>query len=256
MSETPVRIEIADYVAVVTLDRPPVNALNLEMRELLTGIFDAITDRKDVRVAILTGAGTIFSAGADLKDRPPADEPGAFANHNRIVRETANSIKECSKPVIAAINGAAVGAGMSIALACDIMLASENAVFGMPEINVGLAGGAALLHEFFGRSRQRRMLYTGMRLPAEELYRLGIIEASLPKEQLLPEARKIANEIAAKNPLGIRYAKQSANMVALMPPRDAYRFEQNFTVELSKTDNAKEARSAFIEKRKPNFKDE
>lgn len=256
MSEEFVRFEVADYIAVVTLNRPPANPLNSATRRRITEIFDEITDRKDVRVAILTGAGKIFCAGADLKDRPSVDDPGAYWQHNRVIRETAQSIRECSKPVISAVNGAALGAGLSLALSCDIAVASENAFFGMPEINVGLAGGAALLHEFFGRSRMRRMMFTGMRMSADELYRLGIIECSVPHEQLMPEAMKIAEEISSKNPQGIRYAKLSANLAMEMPARDAYRFEQNYTVELSKTENAKEAKRAFLEKRKPVFKDE
>lgn len=256
MTADDVRLEVSDYIAVVTLDRPPANALNVKVRQRITEIFDEITDRSEVRVAVLTATGKVFCSGADLKDRPSTKEPGQFWQYNRVVRETTNAIKECAKPVIAAINGAALGAGLSLAMACDIMFASENAVFGMPEINVGLAGGAALLQEHFGRSRLRRMMYTGMRLSAAEMYRLGLIEASLPIEQLMPEALKLAAEIADKNPLGIRYAKLSANMVQLMPQRDAYRFEQNHTVALSKTENAMEARRAFIEKRKPKFKDE
>ncbi|MFH1605658.1 MAG: enoyl-CoA hydratase/isomerase family protein [Pseudomonadota bacterium] len=256
MSTEDVHLEVSDYIAVVTLDRPPANPLNSNARQCLTKIFDEITDRKDVRVAVLTGAGKIFCSGADLKDRPSTKDPGQYWLHNRIVRETGNSIKECSKPVIAAVNGPALGAGMGLAMSCDILIASENAVFGLPEINVGLAGGAAMLQEHFGRSRLRRLLYTGMRMPAAEMYRLGLIEASVPPEQLMPEALKIAAEIAEKNPLGIRFAKLSANMVQLMPQRDAYRFEQNFTVELSKTENAAEARRAFAEKRKPVYKDD
>lgn len=249
-----VLVEVSEFIATVTLDRPPANALDRVTRERLVSVFDEISDRDDVRVAILTAAGNIFCSGADLKDRPSADVAGQYWRHNRLVRETANSIRECARPVIAAVNGAALGAGMGIAAACDIILASENAVFGMPEINVGLAGGAALLEDMFGRSRMRRMMYTGMRLPADELYRLGVIEASVARPELMPEARKIAKEIAAKNPLGIRYAKLSANLADLMPPRDAYRFEQNYTYELSKTEDAQEARLAFLERRDPVFR--
>jgi enoyl-CoA hydratase len=254
MSDSYITLEVSNHIGVVTMNRPPVNALNSAAREQITNIFDEITDRDDVRVAILTGAGDIFSGGADLKDRPSASQPGAHWRHNRITREAGNSIRECAKPVIAAINGAAIGSGFGMAAACDIMIASDNAYISMPEINVGLAGGAALLEQFFGRSRMRRMMFTGMKLSADELYRLGVIEASVPRESLVAEAMAIAEEIAAKAPLGIRLAKQSANMAGLMSPRDTYRFEQNFTVELSKTEDCKEAQRAFVEKRKPVFK--
>jgi enoyl-CoA hydratase len=249
-----VTLDVADYVAVATLNRPPVNAVNWEMRQRLIEIFDEATDRDDIRVVVLTGQGKVFCAGADLKQRPDPGKHGQYWWHNRLTRETGNAIKECAKPVICAVNGAALGAGFGLMAACDIMLASEDAVFGMPEINVGLAGGAAMLRELFGKSHTRRMMFTGQRLPAAELYRLGVIEACVPADRLMPEAMAIATEIAGKSPLGIKYAKNSCNLVELMPPKDAYRFEQNFTYELSKTEDAAEARLATLEKRKPDFK--
>jgi enoyl-CoA hydratase len=249
-----VKLAVDDYVATVTLDHPPVNALNNAVREEIIEAFDAMSDREDIRVAILTGAGKTFCAGADLKDRPDLGRPGAYGHHNRVTRETTNAIRECRKPVIAAVNGAALGAGLGLMVACDIMLASENAVFGMPEINVGLAGGATTLRALFGRSRMRRMLFTGCRIPAAELYRLGLIECCVPPEQLMDEAIAIAREIAAKSPLGIKYAKQSCNLTELTPSREVYRFEQGYTVELAGTEDAREARQAFLEKRKPRFK--
>jgi enoyl-CoA hydratase len=256
MSADSVVVDASDYIAVVRIDRPPVNALDKDTRRLLTSIFDEFTDRDDVRVAVLTASGNVFCAGSDLKDRPSPEVAGDFWRHSRIVREAANAIRECSKPVIAAVNGAALGAGLDLAAACDIILASDNAVFGMPEINVGLAGGGAMLEELFGRSRMRRMMYTGASFPASELYRLGVIEMSVPQHDLLAEAMGIAREIAAKNPLGIRYAKMSANIAEAMPRRDAYRLEQNYTFELSKTKDAQEAREAFLEKRTAAFKGE
>ena len=254
MTSDIVILSVADGIATVTLNRPPVNAVNGALRYRLVEIFDEISDRDDVRVAVLTGQGKVFSAGADLKDRPDPSKPGAFWQHNRITRETGNAIKECSKPVIAAVNGAALGAGFGLMAACDIMFAAEGAMFGMPEIDVGLAGGAAMMTELLGKSRARRMILTGMRMPAEELYRLGVIEAALPPDRLMPEVMAVAADIASKAPLGVKYAKNSLNMVELMPAKDAYRFEQNFTYELAKTEDSQEARRAFAEKRRPVFK--
>lgn len=254
MASETVTLEVADHVAVATLNRPPVNAVNWEMRERLIEIFDEATDRDDIRVVVLTAQGKVFCAGADLKQRPDPNKPGQYWWHNRLTRETGNAIKECAKPVVAAVNGAALGAGFDLMAACDVMLAAEEAVFGMPEIDVGLAGGGAMLRELFGKSRTRRMMFTGERLPAAELYRLGVIEACLPAERLLPEAMRIAREIAGKSPLSITRAKTSCNLVELMGQKDAYRFEQNFTYELSKTEDAAEARRATLEKRKPVFK--
>jgi enoyl-CoA hydratase len=249
-----VKLEVDQFVAVVTLNRPPVNALDRAMRDAIIAAFDAISERDDVRVAVLTANGRVFCAGADLRARPDRATTGAFHDHNRVTRETGNAIHECAKPVIAAINGAALGAGMGLMAACDIFLASEAATFGMPEIDVGLAGGAAMLHSLFGRSTMRRMMYTGQRLTAAEMYRLGVIEQVTSPDELMPTAMAMAETIASKSPLGIRYAKQSSNMVELMPQRDAYRFEQNFTMTLSGTEDALEARTAVLEKRTPVFK--
>ncbi len=254
MSSDVVTLEVSDYVAVATLNRPPVNAVNAEMRNRIIEIFDEVTDRDDIRCVVLTGQGKTFCAGADLKQRPDPTKAGSFWHHNRITRETGNSIKECTKPVICAVNGAALGAGFGLMASCDIMMASENAVFGMPEIDVGLAGGVAMLSELFSKSFVRRLTFTGDRLPAAELYRLGVLDSVWPLDQLLPEAMKMAARIAGKSPTGIKYAKNSANFVTLMSPKDAYRFEQNFTYELAKTEDAIEARTAQLEKRKPVFK--
>ena len=254
MTDKSLLLEIKDKVALVTLNRPPVNALNRQMRREIVAVFDEISARDDILCAVLTGQGTVFCAGADLKDRPDADIPGDFLEHNRITRETGNAIRECAKPVIAAINGAALGAGLGLAAACDILYASDNATVGMPEINVGLAGGASMLRTLFGRSTARRMFFTGQRLTAAELLQRNVIEAVLPPEELLPVAMELAYEIASKAPLAVAYAKRAANMVDVMPQRDAYRFEQEFTMALSRTEDAREARMAFLEKRAPQFK--
>lgn len=254
MTRQNIRLELDGMVALVTLDRPPVNALDRQTRRELIAVFDEISQRDDIRAAVLTGAGRTFCAGADLKDRPDPAAPGDFLEHNRITRETGNAIRECAKPVIAAVNGAALGAGLGLMASCDIFYAAEEAVFGMPEINVGLAGGASMLNALFGRSTTRRMFFTGVRLTAAELKERAIIEEVTSAADLLPTAMAVAQEIARKAPLAIRYAKEAANMVENMPQRDAYRLEQNYTMALSKTEDAREARMAFLEKRAPVFR--
>ena len=250
-----VKLSISDSIATVVMDRPPVNAQNARMRAELTWVFDTISDRDDVRVAILTGTGNMFSAGADIKERPAVvKEPGDYLRHNRVTRECFYSIKECAKPVIAAVNGPAMGAGYALMVFCDIMLASDNAFVSMPEIDVGLSGGARMLLELFPKSTARRMFFTGCRVSAAELYRLGVIEACVPRDQLMDEALKIAREIAAKSPLAMRYAKDDINTIEELSLRDAYRYEQNITIALSKTEDAREAQRAFIERRPPVFK--
>ncbi|VTU45208.1 MULTISPECIES: enoyl-CoA hydratase/isomerase family protein [unclassified Variovorax] len=247
-------LTVEDRIAVVTLNRPPVNAQNADLRNELIQVFDELSDRDDVSVIVLTGAGKCFSAGADIRERPNlAATPGAYGRHNRIVRESYYAVVECSKPVIAAINGAALGAGFGLVMGSDIWVASEDAYVSMPEINVGLAGGVTFLQKHFSQSRARRMFYTGMQVTAQELYRLGLVEACLPAAELMPYAMDIAREIASKSPIAVRLAKEAARLTLTMPPRDAYRYEQGNTVALSKTEDTKEAQKAFFEKRKPVF---
>ncbi|MGB3409162.1 MAG: enoyl-CoA hydratase/isomerase family protein [Jannaschia sp.] len=248
-------VAIADRIATVTMNRPPVNAQNRAVREELIAIFDGLSDDEDVRVVILTGAGKTFSAGADIKERVGmAATRGDYLRHNRLAREYFYAVADCEKPVIAAVNGPAIGAGFALMLASDIMLASETAWFQMPEVNVGLAGGAAFILDHFTKSRASAMYYTARRYPAADLYRLGVIEAVLPPETLMQEAMTYAREIAAKSPLAIRTAKRAFGTVSEMPTRDAYRYEQSLTVALSRTEDAAEAQAAFVEKRAPNFK--
>jgi enoyl-CoA hydratase len=247
-------LEVKDGVAVVTLNRPPVNAQNAEMRAEIAQVFDALTDMDDVAAVVLTGAGKVFCAGADIRERAGmAQAQGAYGKHNRLVRECYYAIVECSKPVVAAVNGAALGAGFGLVMAADIWVASEEAYVAMPEINVGLAGGVSFLQTYFSQSRARRMFYTGMQVPAQELYRLGLVEACLPAADLMPFAMGIASEIASKSPVAVRLAKEAARLTMTMPLRDAYRYEQGNTVALSRTEDSKEAQRAFLEKRKPKY---
>jgi len=170
------------------------------------------------------------------------------------VREFFYAARDCGRPVICAVNGPALGAGTALAMACDIVIASDNAYFAMPEINIGLAGGAGFLMEHFGRSKTRAMYFTGRRIPAAEFHRLGAIEAVVPRDKLMDTAMDYARDIAAKSPLAVRQIKRTLNTIEEMPVRDAYRYEQTVTVELSHSEDAKEAQRAFLEKRKPVFK--
>lgn len=250
-----VRLEVSDHIALVTLDAPPVNAQSTQMIEEITLTMDQIGERSDIRVAVLTGAGRIFSAGADIKDRQriATSQGGQAGAHARRARETYYSVMECTKPVICALNGPALGAGLALAASCDILVASETACLGLPEIDVGLMGGGRHAMRLFGHSRLRRMMLTGYRVQGSELYRLGIVEACVPSERLMDEAMEIARTIAAKSPAAARLAKQSLNVIEEMTLRDGYRYEQMMTAQLTATEDSKEAMRAFVEKRKPNF---
>jgi enoyl-CoA hydratase len=249
------RLEVADFVATVTLDRPPVNAQNRAMREEIVRVFDELHDRDDVRAVVLTGAGKAFSAGADLKERPNiAGNPGAYPRHNRLTRAVFDSVMECGKPVIAAVNGLAIGAGCVLALCADIILAAEDAYLSMTEVDVGLAGGVKHVRRHFGESDARLMIYTARRITGPELLRTNVASACLPRDQLLAAAQGIGREIAGKVPLAIQAAKKSFQVTEYMPLHEGYRFEQSQTVALASTEDTQEAWRAFAEKRKPVFK--
>jgi len=248
-------LSVSDHVASVTLARPPVNATNRRLREELTLVFDELHDREDVHAVILAGKGPVFCAGADIKERAQmSGQPGESRALNRIVREMFHSILQCSKPVIGAVHGPALGAGFALALCCDLILASEDAIFGMPEVDVGLAGGVKFLQRYFTPSQARMLLLTGRRVPAAELHRLGVLQAVVPGAGLMTEARALATEIAQKSPLAVRMLKESFNAVEELSLGDGYRLEQDMTIALSKTEDAQEAKRAFLEKRKPVFK--
>lgn len=248
------RLEVEDFIATVTLARPPVNAQNRLMREEIIRVFDALSDRDDVRAVVLAAEGKVFSAGADIKERRTlVKKPGDYIDHNRTTREFFYAVADCTKPVICAVNGPAIGAGFALMLYCDIMLASEEAWFQMPEIDVGLAGGGKLMMEHFGRSWSRLIYFTGRKIPAAELYRQGVLSACLPTDKLLSEARGIAAEIAAKNPRAVKWIKRGFQVAEGLPSREAYRYEQSITHDLSETPETKEAQAAFVEKRKADY---
>ena len=250
-----IKLSVADHVATVALNRPPVNAFNRALRQEVTRVFDTLHDRDDVRAIVLTSAGRIFCAGADIKERAAmANEPGEQVALNRLVREMFYSIMDCSKPVIAAVNGPALGAGFALTLCCDILVAAESAEFAMPEIDVGIAGGVKFLQRHLSPSKVRYLMLTGERIPALELYRLGVLERCPPDAAMMGVAMGIARNIASKSPVAVRMLKDSFNMVDNLSLRDGYRLEQNTTVELSRSEDAQEAKRAFIEKRKAEFK--
>jgi len=249
------RLELADGVATATISRPPVNAQNRRVREETCRLFDTIHDSPEVRAVVLTGAGRTFSAGADLKERPGmAAQPGAYPAHNRLVRAAFDSLIECDKPIIAAVNGAAIGAGCVLALCADIILVAEDAFMSMTEVDVGLAGGVTHVLRHFGQSDARLMLYTARRITGPELLRMNVASACLPADRLLEAAQGIAREIAAKAPLAVRAAKRSCTLVEDMALHEGYRYEQSQTVALAVTEDTREAQRAFAEKRKPVFK--
>lgn len=246
------RVEISDKVAIVTLARPKVNAQNNAMRDELQQAFDQLGDQHGVRAIVLTGDGKTFSAGADLSERPK-DSPGEYSIHNRRVRASFDCVLECPVPVIAAVNGAAIGAGCVLVFCCDIIVVSENAFVSMTEVNVGLAGGVAHVRRHLSESDARLMIFTAQRFSGPELVRMNAASFCVPLDKLLNKAIEIANEIASKSPSAIRAAKKSFQVTENLPLQDAYRFEQTQTRGLANHPDTAEAMSAFREKRQPEF---
>jgi len=252
---TQLQVSIADHVATLTMNSPPVNALTRVLNDELTLALDRISEMDDVRAVVLTGAGKVFCAGADLKGRAENIKgAGDMMAHSRRTRECFHAIRECAKPVIVAINGAALGSGLAMVASSDILVASEKASLGMPEVDVGLLGGARHAMRLFSHSKLRRMALTGQRLGGADLYRLGVVEACTAPEELMVTALEIAATIASKSPVSTRMIKHTLNVIEGMSLRDGYRYEQDQTAAIGKTEDAKEAQLAFKEKRPPVFK--
>ena len=254
------RLEIEDGIAVVTMDNPPVNAASQEWD--FQAVFDSFYYNKEVRVAVLTGEGTrSFCAGADVKRRAAdvgeAQSSGgaggntAYIAGQRRGRENFNCILESAVPVIGAINGYCLGAGMALAGSCDYLIASETASFGLPEINVGLLGGARHMMRAFPHHIVRRAHYSGERISAQDAYHFGAVWKLAPPEQLMEVVMDEARMIASKMPIGIRLAKENLNVIETLDVRNGYRWEQTRTRILQESEDALEAKKAFAEKRQP-----
>ncbi len=250
---TDIRIEKSDMVATVTLARPPVNALTMALYSEIADIFEALGESDGVNCAIFTADGTrAFCAGMDLKEFLAAsvdDDPERAA----IVRRTFTAVRECAIPVIAAVNGPALGAGCVLTSVCDIRLAAEHATFGLPEINVGRCGGGAHLGRHLPQGLLRRMFFTGKPIDAAEAFRVGLVDRIVPSDELMPAAMELAVEISRKSPLGLRYGKEALNEAEFLPVDEGYAREQTYSTRLMHTEDAKEATRAVLEKRPPVF---
>ncbi|MCF8565041.1 enoyl-CoA hydratase/isomerase family protein [Alicyclobacillus tolerans] len=251
-----VRLQVENHIALVTVDRPPVNAIHAQLYDEIAETFRSLNDRNDVRVAIFTGAGSkAFIAGNDLNEFLTMDPNNAGERMKR-ARESFWSVYDCRVPVIGAINGPALGTGLAYAAVCDLLVASENATFGLPEINVGVMGGAKHLSRLVPQMVVRYMHYTGIPLKASEMKQYGAVIEVVPKDQLMDKAYELANQLAHKSPIALRFAKQSLNTVEYMNLKAGYEFEQGLTGELSRFEDSKEAVRAFFEKRDPVFRGE
>jgi len=250
--------EKGEGIATITINRPEVlNALNEEtINEILIRLEDAKND-ENIRVIVITGAGDrAFSAGLDLKMIKAASSVRA-TELSRIGQHLCDYIEALVKPVIAAINGYALGGGNELAMACDIQIASENAQIGHTEINVGLIpgwGGTQRLPRFVGKGIAKEMIFTGKRIDAKTAERLGLVNAVVPADQLKAKVKELALELAGKPPIAIKLSKALINNstethlnVGLLQEAEAFGL-------VASTEDFNEGITAFLEKRKPQFK--
>jgi enoyl-CoA hydratase len=251
-----VLVEKKDDVLVVTINREKaLNALNDETITELLHVFNRHKDDESIKSVILTGAGKAFVAGADITELNAADsiKGKAISEKGLKLMET---IQYFPRPVIAAVNGFALGGGCELAMACDIRLASEKAKFGQPEINLGIIpgyGGTQRLSRLVGRGKAMELILTGNMMDAAEAYRIGLVNEVYTPEELMDKAFELAKMINSKSTLAISMAKEAINRGLDMSLMDGCDFEMNLFGEIFGSDDKNEGTKAFLEKRQPKF---
>ena len=252
-----IKIELENNILIITMNRPKaLNALNNQTLDELNEIFDFAMINNDIYGIIITGEGRGFVAGADIVQMKPykSEEGRDYAGY---AQSTFNKIESISKPVIAAINGYALGGGCELALSCDIRIASEKAIFGQPEVNLGIIpcfGGTQRLPRLIGSGLAKEMIYTGKHIDAETALKYGLINRIVSSEELLNKAKEILNDIFAVSPIAIKYAKLSINKGADMDLMNALEVEKDLVGLCFASSDKDIGMEAFLEKSKPNFR--
>lgn len=250
--------KIEEQIATITFNRPEVlNALNEASLKEFSHAIDNVAEDGDIRVLILTGAGDkSFVAGADIREFLTFNALKAKL-FSEMGHDIVNKLQEMSLPVIAAVNGFALGGGCEVVLACDFIYASENAMFGLPEINLGIIpgfGGTQRLPRLIGKNRAKEMIFTGKMIPAAEAQAMGLVNKVCAQDQLMDEVLNVAKIIVAKGKVSLRAAKQAINTGMDVDLKTGCRIEIDaFAICLASLD-AKEGTQAFLEKREADFK--
>lgn len=241
-------------VAVVRIDRPEAkNALNGAVRQQLAELFTSLTRRDEVRAIVLTGGQHVFVAGADVREFATASATEMHQRHNERYWEP---IAHCPKPVIAAVNGFALGGGCELAMHCDIIVAGESARFGQPEVKLGLmpgAGGTQRLVRAVGKFHAMRMLMSGCMVPAPEALRMGLVSELVADDQTIERAKTLAGDVASLPSLALEHIKETVLAGADLPLESALVMERKSFHMLFDTADQKEGAAAFIDKRKANY---
>ena len=247
----PFRIDIADGIAELVIDRPPVNALNEAGWHALADEIEALGNDSDARVIVIRAEGRGFCAGVDIKELDAHPEKIVSVNAGKY--RTFRAVHRSPLPVVVAVHGFVLGGGIGIAGAADILVAAEDATFGVPEVDRGAMGGGAHLQRLFPVQKVRMMYFTGEPITAAEAYRLGAVERVVPRAELRDAALRIAVKIASKSSPMIRLAKESLNGIEDGNLEDKYRWEQGFTLQAYMNKDSAETRRAFVEKREAAF---
>jgi len=253
-----VKVKIDNKTAIVTLDHPPVNALSPAVLKEIKATFDSLSKNDDVRAVVLTGAGNhAFCAGADLKEFAGVDPKQAIEIAN-LGHAAMNSIEDCRKPVIAAVNNLALGGGCELAMACDIRISSDRSRYGQPEVWIGLLpawGGSTRLPRLVGAAKAKELIFTGQMINAQEAQRIGLVNKIVPDGEEVRAAIDIARAIIHKAaPLAVYEAKATINATARAASRDqSLQYEIDAAGRLAATTDLIEGVTAFIEKRSPEF---
>lgn len=258
MEQNNLLLELKENIAVVTVNRPDkLNALNRETVLELRTVFKELRSNDKIHAIILTGSGEkAFVAGADIKELNELDVLSAkkFAERGQ---DVFNYIENMNKPVIAAVNGFALGGGCELALSCHIRLASENAKFGQPEVNLGIIpgyGGTQRLARLINSGRAMEYILTGDLIDANEAFRLGLVNHVYPQNDLINKALEMTAKIASKGQQAVRFAIKAVNMVNQVSLKEGQNYEASLFALCCGTEDFKEGTSAFLEKRKPEFK--
>jgi len=249
-------VEQKDVVGIIKMNRPEsLNALNIETLGEIRDAMTSLNTDEDVKVLIFTGEGKGFIAGADIKQMKDMNEDEAreFCNLGQKIFDI---IENLDKPVIAAVNGFALGGGCELAMACDIRIASEHAKFGQPEVNLGIIpgfGGTQRLARLVGKGIAKELIFTGEMIDAQTAFRLGLVNKVVSAENLLDEAITMAQKIASKGPVAILIAKSVINRGLETNLANGLAIERDGFVQCIASGEAKEGMEAFVEKRKPNW---
>lgn len=246
-----------DGVGVITIHNPPVNALTSDVRDQLKLILEEVDKNTEIRALVITGAGPkFFVAGADIKDFPQQMETGPRPNAEAYQKMFVH-LGDSPLPVIAALNGLALGGGLELALACDIRIAEERVMLGLPEVTLGLIpglGGTQRLARLVGPAKAKELLFTGAPIPAEEAVKVGLVNQVVPKGEALETALKMAKKLAKGAGVAIAFGKQVVNKGLELPLAEALELEMQHVEKIFKTEDLQEGLNAFIDKRGAVFK--